>query len=196
MSIDAGGNHLPDKVKKSVILVLCLVILCHTQCETPKVAEKYPPSAGYQGPHPISYEDGYRQGGADAKLMISARPRAAAGSLRGLQATAFVEGYRQGYRNYQQQGTVEAVPLDILIQGNQVTISRDNQTISTFTTEKKSVEKYQLVDQGTKIAVKSRSAGSPAVVELFDVSSGNRLEKIMSFAILYGEPAWARGMQD
>lgn len=179
-----------------VMALLCLVILGHSQCESPKVADKYPPSAGYQGPHPLSYEDGYRTGEADAKLQVPARPRAAADSLRGPRVNAFVEGYREGYRNYQRQAAVEAVPLNVSIKGNLVTLFRNNETISTFTTEKKSVEKYQFIERGSKIAVKSRSAGSPAVVELFEVASENRLEKIMSFAILYGEPAWARGMQD
>ena len=59
------------------------------------------------------------------------------------------------------------------------------------------VEKWRLVQQNTAIAIKSRpSLYAPAIIELFDVDTGELKESVMTYGIAVGRPTWLRGFED
>lgn len=173
-------------------------LLTLSQCTPPpEPVENYQPAAAYQGSHPESYRLGYRFGRSDATAGEVASVERYSQQYLPEQASAFREGYEYGFRNYQKPGgPPEATGLTAQIGQGTVTVLENGSTVSTIKTAMPNIEAHHFTADKRDLVVKSRGVHGPATVELFDARSGRQKDKVLAYTIRYGEPAWARGMQD
>ncbi len=169
-----------------------------TQCETPpKPIDNYKPAAAYQGQHPESYRLGYQFGSNDARQGLTESYERYHYQYLEPQRQAFAEGYEYGYRNYDApDGPPEVTGLTAKVGQGQITVLENGVAVSTIKSASPNIEAHHFTENRADIVVKSRGAHGPATVELFDARTGRLKDKVLAYAIRYGEPAWARGMQD
>jgi hypothetical protein len=76
---------------------------------------------------------------------------------------------------------------------SKVTIKHGKETVSVVRTGLPNVEETRFINQDGErmIAVKSRAEHGPALLELFDVQTGIRRDKILAYKVKGGKPAWA-----
>jgi hypothetical protein len=78
-----------------------------------------------------------------------------------------------------------------------VRLLRNGRTLSIIHPMLPNVERWRLLQNDTAIVIKSRGIrNQPAAIELFDVSTGALIGRVMSVTLYTGQPAWARGFQD
>jgi len=80
----------------------------------------------------------------------------------------------------------------IVVVSGGVNIKRGDKVISKIRTKYPDVRGYGLWRDNTQIAIKSGVGREPGFVELFDVKTGQRLDKISAKSVTDGKPAWAK----
>lgn len=75
-------------------------------------------------------------------------------------------------------------------------IRRNGQVLCSFRTALPNVETWRLTRGDSQIIVKSRGNHGPAMVELFDTTTGMLQDKVMASAILRSGAIWAYGFED
>ena len=75
-------------------------------------------------------------------------------------------------------------------------IRRNGQVLCSFRTALPNVETWRLTRGDSQIIVKSRGNHGPAMVELFDTTTGMLQDKVMASAILRSGATWAYGFED
>ena len=87
--------------------------------------------------------------------------------------------------------------VQVWVEQSSVRVLRNGKTLSVVQPKLPRVEKWKLVQNGTAIVIKSRASNQgPAAVELFDINTGALKERLMTYALYTGQPAWARGFED
>ena len=78
-----------------------------------------------------------------------------------------------------------------------VRVLRNGQTLCIIHHRLPKVEQWKVVRNDTAIVIKSRASNEgPAAVELFDISTGALIERLMTFSLYTGRPSWAEGFED
>lgn len=97
-----------------------------------------------------------------------------------------------------------ATPKEVVAKGDYkvvvltggLNIRRDGKLVSEVRTAKPNVTGWKFVRDYSQIVTKSNRNGEPGLVELFDVKSGKRLEKVLSTDVKDGKPAWAKNFAE
>jgi hypothetical protein len=87
-------------------------------------------------------------------------------------------------------------PLSVSTDGGTVTIREGSRTLSSFNAALPNVEETRWYSEQEKIVVKSRGSHGPATVQLFDARSGREEDRVLSYEISNGYPAWGTGMAE
>jgi hypothetical protein len=87
--------------------------------------------------------------------------------------------------------------VQVRLQRDGFQLLRNGEVLCVVTPKYRNVEKWKLVQDDTAIAIKSRSDPyGPAAIELFDVDTGKLIQRVMTYQIAAGRPAWLRGFED
>jgi hypothetical protein len=87
--------------------------------------------------------------------------------------------------------------VQVRLQRDGFQLLRNGEVVSVVRPKLRNVEKWKLVRDQTAIVIKSRSdPHGPAVIELFDVDTGELKESVMTYGIAAGRPHWTRGFED
>ncbi len=87
--------------------------------------------------------------------------------------------------------------VQVRLQRDGFQLLRKGEVVSVVRPKLRNVEKWKLVQDDTAIVIKSRSdPHGPAVIELFDVDTGELRQSVMTYGIAAGRPHWARGFED
>lgn len=87
--------------------------------------------------------------------------------------------------------------VQVWVESQGVRVLRNGETISFIKPKYRNVEQTKLDRHRSEIVIKSRGRrGTPAVLQLFDINTGELKAEVMTFELYTGQPAWARGFQD
>jgi hypothetical protein len=87
--------------------------------------------------------------------------------------------------------------VQVWVEQDGVRVLRNGQTLCVIHPRLAKVEQWKVVQNDTAVVIKSRTNNEgPAAVELFDISTGKLIERLMTFSLYTGRPSWAEGFQD
>lgn len=192
---------------KKLLSICCLGLgLSLTSCVVPVDGMNYDPgnySPGnsYSGDAQDGFRKGYEFGRQDVRAGRNENFGRYSSEYMALTKDQFREGYTKGYENYHPHygnGGYNAGPgaVTAVVGQGQIRIMNGGRTVSTIRTAAPNIEKHHFTNGKQQMVVKSRGNHGPATVELFDVQTGALRDKVLAYSIEYGNPSWARGMQD
>jgi hypothetical protein len=90
----------------------------------------------------------------------------------------------------------DAPTLKVVVVQGGVKVLRNGKIYSKIWTKFPDVRGWKLQRDNTEIVIKSGVSREPGLVELFDVKSGQRLDRIRANQVKDGKPAWAKNFAE
>ena len=90
----------------------------------------------------------------------------------------------------------KAVEWKVVTKEGELRVQRNGKLVSRIFTKFPDVRGWKFLDGKAEIVVKSGQGRKPGLVELFDVKTGKRLDKIKATDVKNGKPAWAKNFAE